>query len=54
LAIVKKIVEEHAGGLELTSAASGGTIVRLCFNDAALAAHLSTGEDSPPRAQRQG
>ncbi len=53
LAIVKKIVEEHDGTLELTSAPGGGAVVRLCFNDAALAAHIG-GEDEQPRAQRQG
>ena len=54
LAIVKKIVEEHAGTVELTSADGGGTVVRLCFNDAALAAHLAADADLPPLAQRQG
>jgi len=41
LAIVKKIIEEHAGTLELAPAAGGGSIARLCFDEAALAGQLA-------------
>ncbi len=53
LAIVKKIIEEHAGSLELSCGPGGGTIARLCFNEAQLAEQLAA-TDAEPLRQQQG
>jgi len=46
LAIVKKIVEEHHGVMTFADRAGGGTVVRMAFDAAALAA-LDHGADRP-------